>query len=90
MQRVLNYRLTLRGDSGTIGVKKSGLFMKITSRILSIPPYLSTTWKNISSLYVNAEEDRLTLVVRLQNQIQVEVPGLSKELIHEIFEAHSK
>ncbi|MGB7978089.1 MAG: hypothetical protein WCF19_02885 [Chlamydiales bacterium] len=64
--------------------------MKITSRILSIPPYLSTTWKNISSLYVNAEEDRLTLVVRLQNQIQVEVPGLSKELIHEIFEAHSK
>lgn len=64
--------------------------MKITSRILSIPPYLSTTWKNISSLHVRAEGNLFTLVVLLQNRVQVEVPGLNKETIDEIFEAHAR
>lgn len=62
--------------------------MKITSKILSIPPYLSTTWKNISSLHIRPEGDRFTLVVYLQNQVQIDVPDLDKETIDEIFEAH--
>lgn len=64
--------------------------MKITTTILSIPPYLSTTWKNISSLHVREELGRFTLVVILQNRVQVEVPGLSKGDIDAIFEAHSQ
>lgn len=64
--------------------------MKITSKILSIPPYLSTTWKNISSLHVKAAGNLFTLVVLLQNRVQVEVPGLNKDTIDEIFEAHAR
>jgi hypothetical protein len=64
--------------------------MKITSNILSIPPYLSTTWKNISSLHVRVERNSLTLIVLLQNRVQVEVPGLDKRAIDEIFEAHAR
>ncbi len=64
--------------------------MKITSQILSIPPYLSTTWKNIASLHVRAGGNLFTLVVLLQNRVQVEVPGLNKETIDEIFEAHAR
>lgn len=62
--------------------------MKITASILSIPPYLSTTWKNISSLHVRENFGSFTLIVILQNRIQVEVPGLTKKEIDAIFEAH--
>lgn len=64
--------------------------MKITPKILSIPPYLSTTWKNISSLHMKEEGDTFTLIVLLQNRVQIEVPGLNKETIDEIFEAHAR
>ncbi len=64
--------------------------MKITSKILSIPPYLSTTWKNISSLHVRGQGQLFTLVVLLQNRVQVEVPNLDKGTIDEIFEAHTR
>lgn len=62
--------------------------MKITSKILSIPPYLSTTWRNISSLHIRPAGDLFTLVVLLQNQAQIEVPDLDKQTVDEIFEAH--
>lgn len=64
--------------------------MKITTTILSIPPYLSTTWKNISSLHVKQIGTNHTLVVILQNRVQVEVPHLDKATIDEIFEAHAR
>ncbi len=64
--------------------------MKITGTILSIPPYLSTTWKNIASLHVREERGAFTLVVILQNRVSVEVPGLDKASIDEIFEAHAR
>jgi len=64
--------------------------MKITTTILSIPPYLSTTWKNVVSLHVREESGAFTLIVLLQNQMQVEVPGLDKMTVDEIFEAHAR
>lgn len=64
--------------------------MKITASILSIPPYLSTTWKNISSLHVREENGAFTLIVLLQNRVQVEVPGLDKQTIDAIFDAHAR
>jgi hypothetical protein len=63
--------------------------MKITTTILSIPPYISTTWKNISSLHIREEKGAFTLVVILQNRVQVEVPGLDKGTIDSVFEAHA-
>lgn len=64
--------------------------MKITSKILSIPPYLSTTWKNISSLHAEEEGGGYKLIALLQNRTRVEVPGLTKEAVAEIFEAHAR
>lgn len=64
--------------------------MKITSHILSIPPYLSTTWKNIASLHIKPVGNLFTLTVVLNTQVQVEIPGLNKETIDEIFEAHAR
>jgi len=64
--------------------------MKMTSTMLSIPPYLSTSWKNITSLHVREEEGLLILIVFLQNDVQVEVPGLDNKEIEEIFEAHAR
>jgi len=61
--------------------------MKMTPQILSIPPYLSTAWKNISALHVRGQGQ---LVVVLQNGVQIEIPGLDKETLLAIFEAHSK
>jgi hypothetical protein len=69
---------------------KSGEMMKITTTILSIPPYLSTTWKNISSLHVKQIGTSNTLIVILQNRVQVEVPHLDAAAIDEIFEAHAR
>lgn len=64
--------------------------MKITTTVLSIPPYLSTTWKNISSLHVREEMGSFVLIVLLQNRVQIEVPNLDKATIDAIFEAHAR
>src|SRR5258708_257895 len=64
--------------------------MKLTATLLSIPPYLSTTWKNISSLHVREEKGSYTLVVTLQSRVQVEVPNLDKASVESIFEAHAR
>lgn len=64
--------------------------MKITSLILSIPPYLSTTWKNISSLHIAGNGPLYTLVVLLEDRAEVEIPHLTKEAINQIFEAHAR
>lgn len=64
--------------------------MKITSTVLSIPPYLSTTWENISTLHIRHEGPEAVLVVTLQSKIQVEIPRLEQEEIDAIFEAHTR
>ena len=64
--------------------------MKITPTVLSIPPYLSTTWRNISSLHVREEKGALTLIVTLQTKAQIEVPGLEKPEVDSIFDAHTR
>ncbi len=61
--------------------------MKITPTILSIPPYLSTTWNNIAALRI---ESGSTLVVTLQNGTEVEVPNLEQGYLDAVFEAHTR
>lgn len=60
--------------------------MKITSKILSIPPYLSTSWYDVDSLFQSEDG---ALVVALTNGTHVRLEQLSSEVIHTIFNAHA-
>jgi len=64
--------------------------MKITPQILSIPPYLSTSWNKIASLFVKEESGHLNLTILLQSGHQVVIPHLSQAVIKAIFDAHAK
>lgn len=64
--------------------------MKITSNLLSIPPFISTAWKNISSLQTVEKEGLFILIVSLHNKTRVEIPHLDKETVAKIFEAHAQ
>lgn len=59
--------------------------MKITPKILSIPPYLSTTWMHIRALYLKEK----TLVVTLADGVVISIPDLSEQDLLAIFSAHS-
>lgn len=63
---------------------------KINQKILSIPPYISTSWKNINTLHMKEIEGKPVLVIALHNGTSIDIPGLEKSLIEEVFEAHSK
>jgi len=63
---------------------------KINSAILSIPPYISTSWKNVASLHLKYNETKPVVVVTLLNGSEVEVPNLDKETIDAIFNTHSE
>ncbi len=60
--------------------------MKINKNILNIPPYISTSWNNISSLHM--EDDYL--IVTLKNNLKIEIPDLQKPILEAIFNAHSQ
>ena len=62
---------------------------KINPKILSIPPYISTSWKNINNLYVKDVEQSKVLVISLQNSVEIEIPNLDEHAIEEIFKSHS-
>lgn len=59
--------------------------MKITPKILSIPPYISTSWTQIRSLYMQENN----LVVCLANGTSISIPNLHPQEIETIFAAHS-
>lgn len=64
--------------------------MKINRNILSIPPHISTSWKNVASLHIHQEQGHKVLVVTLENDSIIEVPNLSDEALKEVFEAHTR
>jgi hypothetical protein len=59
--------------------------MKITQKILHLPPYISTSWDQIRALYLKEKE----LVVCLIDGVEIRIPGLNDEIIQAIFNAHS-
>lgn len=59
--------------------------MKITNKILHVPPYISTTWSHIKAMYVKDS----SLIVALTDQTTITIPHLSKEDIESIFKAHA-
>lgn len=67
------------------------LTMKITPNILSIPPYISTSWKNIVSLHVDIQQSSSpSLVINLSNGAHISIPHLDPNSIEMIFAAHAK
>lgn len=59
--------------------------MKINEKILSIPPYISTTWNNIAAIHTKDSD----LIVSLLNGDNLTVPDLNKEVIETVFISHS-
>jgi hypothetical protein len=64
--------------------------MKINHKVLSIPPYISTSWKNISSLQSMQEGEKHSLIIHLQDGGLVRVPDLEAVVVQGIFGAHAK
>lgn len=61
--------------------------LKITEKYLSIPPYISTSWDQIGTLYISPKGD---LIINLKNGREISLPHLSKEEMETIFSMHSK
>lgn len=59
--------------------------MKITNKLLHIPPYITTTWAHVKALYMNEK----TLVIALSDDSQVKVPNLPEEALNAIFTTYS-
>lgn len=64
--------------------------MNITEKILSIPPYISSSWKNIVSLQVESRPYGHVLVIELVTGTKVEIPNLDRPLIEKVFAIHAK
>lgn len=64
--------------------------MKITSKFLSIPPFISTSWDNILALHLENYDSEPLLVVILKNGMRVELPPIDPNIVEEIFSAHAK
>lgn len=63
--------------------------MKIGDKILSLPPYLSTPWKNVVALRLEPSAYGPLLIVDLATGGRVEVPNLDRTTIEKIFDIHS-
>lgn len=61
--------------------------MKINHQVLSIPPYISTSWKNINSILVDQGD---VLIILLHTNAKISIPNLDKSIINVIFDAHAK
>lgn len=59
--------------------------MNINLKVLSIPPYISTTWDQISSMHLS-ENQELTIILKEGSKINI--PLLKEEEIQSIFSTH--
>ena len=58
--------------------------MKINKDILSLPPYISTSWNNIVSLFSQAN----SLIIILDDGSKIAVPNLDSDTMQTIFTTH--
>ena len=64
--------------------------MMINRSALSIPPYISTSWKNILSLHIDAQQLSSTiLVVTMTNKQIIEIPDLDTTTLDLVFKSHA-
>lgn len=59
--------------------------MKINDRILSIPPYISTSWSYVKSLQMKGP----FLVITLMGGESINIPNLKGDILDQIFTAHA-
>lgn len=59
--------------------------IKINQKFLSIPPYISTNWASISTVYIKGS----VLNINLMDGRHVEIPGLNPAMIEQIFTLHA-
>lgn len=64
--------------------------MRINTKILSIPPYISTSWKNIASLHLENQSSMFILIITLLSGARIEVPHLEPATIETIFAIHTR
>ena len=64
--------------------------MRINNKILSIPPYISTSWKQISSLKAEKKEGFLQLHITLQDGSYTLIPQIESPIVDAIFSSHAK
>ena len=62
--------------------------MKLNPKILSIPPYISTSWKNVVSLHIEKRPPHTVLVIGLVNTSVIEIPNLPPPILEAVFKAH--
>ncbi|MFS8563749.1 MAG: hypothetical protein LVR00_05305 [Rhabdochlamydiaceae bacterium] len=63
--------------------------IKINEKVLSLPPYISTSWKNIISLQVSNTVIGPILIIELISGSRIEIPNLEAAVMEDIFTAHS-
>lgn len=63
--------------------------MKINRKVLSIPPHISTSWGNVTSLQAKNLSEGKVLIITLNNGSVVEIPSLTDETLEAIFLAHT-
>jgi hypothetical protein len=61
--------------------------MKINNKLLSIPPYLSTSWENISSIQMDLPSG--CLEINLYSNQKISIPNLSTDILEKIFQCHA-
>ena len=64
--------------------------MKISFKLLSIPPYISTSWKEVVSLQVESRPYGHLLIIELSTGNKIEIPNLEPELVKKIFSMHEQ
>lgn len=64
--------------------------MKITDKTLSLPPYISTAWKNIVSIHVESRSYGHILLIELITGSKVEVPNLDPKIMEQVFAMHAQ
>ena len=64
--------------------------MKINPKILSIPPFISTSWKNVLSLHMENRSGSVVLLIGLVNGSTIEIPNLDQKVLEATFAAHQK
>jgi hypothetical protein len=64
--------------------------IKITEKVLSLPPYISTSWKNISSLRLENRAFGHVFLIELASGGVVEIPNLDLKILETVFTTHAR
>jgi hypothetical protein len=59
--------------------------MHITSKVLSLPPFISTSWNRVASIRLQGT----LLLITLKNEERIEIPNLQLHVLESIFVAHA-